>query len=123
MVGITIDRIEVGDRAEVMRVATDGVPDEHILIVEQFRDEMDSVRVVIHAPFSGRVNAPWGMALANRVREWLADQGAGQAGGAGAPMSGADRGHGIGWVQGAVITEGSGHIDPEIFRDHGIGIP
>ena len=41
------------------------------LVVEQFRDEMDSVRVVLHAPFGGRVNAPWGMALASRVREWL----------------------------------------------------
>jgi ATP-dependent Lhr-like helicase len=57
------------------RASTGGVPDERLLIVEQFRDEMDSVRVVIHAPFGGRVNAPWGMALANRVREWLADQG------------------------------------------------
>lgn len=57
------------------RVATGIVPDERTLIVEQFRDEMASVRVVIHAPFGGRVNAPWGMALANRVREWLAEQG------------------------------------------------
>jgi ATP-dependent helicase Lhr and Lhr-like helicase len=57
------------------RAATGAVPDEHTLIVEQFRDEMGAVRVVIHAPFGGRVNAPWGMALANRVREWLAEQG------------------------------------------------
>jgi ATP-dependent Lhr-like helicase len=57
------------------RAATGAVPDEHTLVVEQFRDEMDAVRVVIHAPFGGRVNAPWGMALANRVREWLAEQG------------------------------------------------
>jgi hypothetical protein len=27
---------------------------------------MNSVRVVVHAPFGGRVNAPWGMALAHR---------------------------------------------------------
>jgi ATP-dependent Lhr-like helicase len=57
------------------RVATGAIPDEHTVVVEQFRDEMDAVRVVIHAPFGGRVNAPWGMALANRVREWLAEQG------------------------------------------------
>src|SRR6185437_11668082 len=57
------------------RAATGAVPDEHTLIVEQFRDETGAVRVVLHAPFGGRVNAPWGMALANRVREWLADQG------------------------------------------------
>lgn len=63
------------DYVHQQRVATGGVPDEKHLIVEQFRDEMDSVRVVIHAPFGGRVNAPWAMALANRVREWLAEQG------------------------------------------------
>ncbi|MGH2900378.1 MAG: hypothetical protein ACRDMZ_17010, partial [Solirubrobacteraceae bacterium] len=38
---------------------------------------MDAVRLVLHAPFGGRVNAPWGMALAHRVREWLAEQGRG----------------------------------------------
>lgn len=54
------------------RAAVGRVPDDRVLVVEQFRDEMDSVRVVIHAPFGGRVNAPWGMALANRVRESLA---------------------------------------------------
>ena len=59
------------------RAATGAVPDEHTIVVEQFRDEMDAVRVVVHAPFGGRVNAPWGMALANRVREWLAEQGRG----------------------------------------------
>ena len=52
------------DYVHQQRVATGTVPDEKHLIVEQFRDEMDSVRVVLHAPFGGRVNAPWGMALA-----------------------------------------------------------
>jgi ATP-dependent Lhr-like helicase len=57
------------------RASTGTVPDEKILVVEQFRDEMDAVRVIVHAPFGGRVNAPWGMALANRVRQWLGEQG------------------------------------------------
>jgi ATP-dependent helicase Lhr and Lhr-like helicase len=65
----------LAEYVQQQRAATGGVPDERSLIVEQFRDEMDSVRVVLHAPFGGRVNAPWGMALANRVREWLAEQG------------------------------------------------
>jgi ATP-dependent Lhr-like helicase len=64
----------LAEYVQQQRAATSGVPDEHTLIVEQFRDEMDSVRVVVHAPFGGRVNAPWGMALANRVREWLAEK-------------------------------------------------
>jgi ATP-dependent Lhr-like helicase len=59
------------------RAATGTVPDERVLVVEQFRDEMDAVRLVIHAPYGGRVNAPWGMALANKVREWLAERGRG----------------------------------------------
>jgi ATP-dependent Lhr-like helicase len=64
----------LAEYVQQQRSATDGVPDEHTLIVEQFRDEMGSVRVVLHAPFGGRVNAPWGMALANRVREWLSEK-------------------------------------------------
>ncbi|MGH7619243.1 MAG: DEAD/DEAH box helicase, partial [Gemmatimonadaceae bacterium] len=63
------------DYVHQQRASTGTVPDERVLVVEQFRDEMDAVRVVIHAPYGGRVNAPWGMALANRVREWLAEQG------------------------------------------------
>jgi ATP-dependent Lhr-like helicase len=56
------------------RAATGVVPDDQLLVVEQFRDEIGSMRVVLHSPFGGRVNAPWGMALAHRVREWLATQ-------------------------------------------------
>jgi ATP-dependent helicase Lhr and Lhr-like helicase len=59
------------------RAATGTVPDDREVVVEQFRDETGSLRVVIHAPFGGRVNAPWGMALAQRVRESLSQRGAG----------------------------------------------
>lgn len=53
------------------RAATGVVPDERVLVIEQFRDETNAVRVVLHAPFGGRVNAPWGMALAGRMRDAL----------------------------------------------------
>ena len=53
------------------RVATDIVPDDTHLVLEHFRDEVGSVRMVLHAPFGGRVNAPWGMALGRRVTERL----------------------------------------------------
>jgi ATP-dependent Lhr-like helicase len=56
---------------EAQREAVGVVPDERTLVVEHFRDETGAVRVVLHAPFGGRVNAPWGMALARRVREEL----------------------------------------------------
>jgi ATP-dependent Lhr-like helicase len=51
------------------RAATAIVPDDRNIVVEHFRDETGSVRIVIHAAFGGRVNAPWGMALAQRARD------------------------------------------------------
>ncbi len=56
------------------RASTGVVPDERTLLLEHFRDETGSVRVVLHAPFGGRVNAPWGMAIAQRVREALGER-------------------------------------------------
>ena len=53
------------------RAATGAVPDDRTLVVEHFRDETGAVRVVLHSTFGARVNAPWGMALAQRVREAL----------------------------------------------------
>jgi ATP-dependent Lhr-like helicase len=53
------------------RAATGVVPDDRALVLEHFRDEAGGVRVVLHAPFGGRVTAPWGMAIAQRVRESL----------------------------------------------------
>jgi ATP-dependent Lhr-like helicase len=56
--------------AEVRAVAG-FVPDDRVLLAEQFRDETGAVRVLLHAPFGGRVNAPWGMALSQRYAEAL----------------------------------------------------
>lgn len=53
------------------REATGIIPDDRHLVLEHFRDEVGSVRMVLHAPFGGRVNAPWGMALARCARERL----------------------------------------------------
>ena len=53
------------------KAATGLVPDERTLLLEQFRDDTGAVRIVLHAPFGGRVNAPWGMALAQRAREMI----------------------------------------------------
>ena len=53
------------------RGVTSVVPDDRLLVAEHFRDDVGSVRIVLHAPFGGRVNAPWGMALAQRFRETL----------------------------------------------------
>ncbi len=56
---------------DMQRIATGVVPDDRNIVVEHFRDETGAVRVVIHATFGGRVNAPWAMALAHRARESL----------------------------------------------------
>jgi ATP-dependent Lhr-like helicase len=57
--------------AQAQSAVTGVVPDDRVLVAEHFRDEGGSVRIVLHAPFGGRVNAPWGMALAQRFREAL----------------------------------------------------
>ena len=56
---------------QAQRAITRIVPDDTHLVLEHFRDEVGSVRMVLHAPFGGRVNAPWGMALGRRLREQL----------------------------------------------------
>ena len=53
------------------RGATGVVPDERTIAVEYFRDDLGAWRIVVHSVFGGRVNAPWGMALAQRMREAL----------------------------------------------------
>ena len=53
------------------RAVCGSVPDDRELVLEHFRDEAGAVRLVLHAPFGGRVTAPWAMALAQRVREAL----------------------------------------------------
>ena len=65
----TANTLEQYVRAQ--RAVTAIVPDDRNIVVEHFRDETGSVRVVFHAAFGGRVNAPWGMALAQRAREAL----------------------------------------------------
>jgi ATP-dependent Lhr-like helicase len=53
------------------RAVTGIVPDERTIVVEYFRDDLGAWRIVVHSIFGGRVNAPWGMALAQRLREAL----------------------------------------------------
>jgi ATP-dependent Lhr-like helicase len=62
------------------RAVCGSVPDDRELVLEHFRDEVGAVRLVLHAPFGGRVNAPWGMALAQRVRAALSGTGSRESG-------------------------------------------
>ena len=51
------------------QTATGVVPSDRTIVIERFRDEIGDWRVCILTPFGGRVHAPWGMALAARLRE------------------------------------------------------
>ncbi len=51
------------------RAATGRVPDDRTIVVERFRDELGDWRVVIHSPHGARVNAPWALVIAARLRE------------------------------------------------------
>ncbi|WP_428122637.1 Lhr family helicase [Candidatus Poriferisodalis sp.] len=48
---------------DAQRAATGVVPDDRMIVVERFRDEIGDWRVCILTPFGARVHAPWGIAL------------------------------------------------------------
>jgi len=48
---------------------TGGVASDQMILVEVFDDALGDPRLVIHSPFGGRVNGPWGLALASALRE------------------------------------------------------
>jgi Lhr-like helicase len=46
--------------------ALGGVPTQTQVIAERFFDDAGGMQLVIHAPFGGRINRAWGMALRKR---------------------------------------------------------
>ncbi|MCL1800370.1 MAG: DEAD/DEAH box helicase, partial [Promicromonosporaceae bacterium] len=50
------------------RTATGQLPDDRTIIVERFRDELGEWRVVIHNTLGNKVNAPWALVIAGRLR-------------------------------------------------------
>ncbi|MHA6620908.1 ATP-dependent helicase [Pseudonocardia sp. DLS-67] len=51
------------------REATRHVPSDRTVLVERFRDELGDWRLVVHSPFGSKVNGPWALAIAARMRE------------------------------------------------------
>jgi ATP-dependent Lhr-like helicase len=45
------------------------ISSDRTVLVEVFEDALGDARLVIHSPFGGRVNGPWGLALAGALRE------------------------------------------------------
>jgi ATP-dependent Lhr-like helicase len=44
-------------------------PSDNTVIVETFQDAVGEPRMVVHSPFGGRVNGPWGIALSSALSE------------------------------------------------------
>lgn len=45
------------------------ISSDRTILVEAFEDSLGDPRMVVHTPFGGRVNGPWGLALAGALRE------------------------------------------------------
>ncbi len=48
------------------RAVLRAVPTQHTVVAERFFDESGGMQLVIHAPFGGRINKAWGLALRKR---------------------------------------------------------
>jgi len=57
----------VRDYVAAARAALGAVPTQSTVVVERFFDEAGGMQLVIHAPFGGRINRAWGMALRKRL--------------------------------------------------------
>jgi ATP-dependent Lhr-like helicase len=55
------------DYIAAARAALGAVPTLDTIVVERFFDEAGGMQMVVHAPFGGRVNRAWGMALRKRL--------------------------------------------------------
>ena len=65
--GLTADGAEqvVGYLAEA-RAVLGAMPSERCVVAERFFDEAGGMQLVVHAPFGGRINRAWGLALRKR---------------------------------------------------------
>nr|WP_245757639.1 ATP-dependent helicase [Amycolatopsis xylanica] len=54
---------------EEQKSATRHVPNDKIVLLERYRDELGDWRIILHSPFGAQVNAPWALAIAARLRE------------------------------------------------------
>ncbi|HVR61804.1 MAG TPA: DEAD/DEAH box helicase, partial [Polyangia bacterium] len=69
MAGCALDRRGADLMRDYLRAgaaALGGVPTQRRILAERFFDEGGGMQLVIHAPFGGRINRAWGMALRKR---------------------------------------------------------
>jgi ATP-dependent Lhr-like helicase len=55
------------DYITAAKAALGAVPTRQTVVVERFFDEAGGMQLVVHAPFGGRINRAWGMALRKRL--------------------------------------------------------
>lgn len=64
--------LDAGGAVQMIQYIVEGrtvlgvVPTQHRVIAERFFDEAGGMQLVIHAPFGGRINKAWGLALRKR---------------------------------------------------------
>ncbi|HEU4334925.1 MAG TPA: hypothetical protein VFT32_10555, partial [Candidatus Eisenbacteria bacterium] len=58
--------VQIADYVAAGRKALGTVPTRNRVVAERFFDEAGGMQLVIHAPFGGRVNRAWGLALRKR---------------------------------------------------------
>ena len=51
------------------REAAGIIPHDRLLLIEQFRDDIGDIRLVLHSPFGKRINGLLGLVLARKLRE------------------------------------------------------
>src|SRR5579862_6583317 len=51
------------------QAATGVVPSDRTIVIERFRDEIGDWRLCVLSPYGARVNAAWGLAIAQRISE------------------------------------------------------
>jgi ATP-dependent helicase Lhr and Lhr-like helicase len=61
-----IAAVQIVDYLAAGKIALGVVPTQRTLVTERFFDEAGDMHLVLHAPFGGRVNRAWGLALRKR---------------------------------------------------------
>ena len=61
--------VQIVEHVAAQLDAVGQVASDRALIVEVFADAIGEPRMVVHSPFGGRVNGPWGMVLVGALRE------------------------------------------------------
>ena len=58
--------VQIEEYLEATKRALTVIPTQETLVLERFFDEAGGMQLVVHAPFGGRINRAWGLALRKR---------------------------------------------------------